>query len=74
MRVGVVGCGYWGAKHVRVLQQIPEVSGIAVIDPRPDCRAEFTRAANGITAFADLDAALPHIDAAVISACAPRSG
>lgn len=38
MRIGVVGCGYWGAKHVRVLQQIPAVSSVAVIDLRPERR------------------------------------
>jgi predicted dehydrogenase len=35
VRVGVVGCGYWGSKHVRVLQQSAAVSAVIVIDPRP---------------------------------------
>jgi predicted dehydrogenase len=67
MRVGVVGCGYWGSKHVRVLQQIPSVSRVAVIDPRPECRAELIRSTAGVVAFPDLDSAAPHIDAAVIA-------
>ena len=25
MRVGVAGCGYWGSKHIRVLQSMSEV-------------------------------------------------
>jgi predicted dehydrogenase len=68
VRVGVVGCGYWGSKHVRVLQQIRAVATVAVIDPRPERRAEFAQPANGVIAFADLSSALPHIDAAVIAA------
>jgi predicted dehydrogenase len=51
-----------------VLQQIPAVTGVAVIDPRPECRAEFVRPANGITAFADLDSGLPYVDAVVVAA------
>ncbi len=72
VRVGVVGCGYWGAKHVRVLQQIPAVSRVAVIDPRPDRLAEFAEPANGLQAFGDLGSAIPHVDAVVIAASACR--
>src|SRR2546423_6331446 len=68
MRVAVVGCGYWGSKHVRVLQQIPAISRVAVVDPRPECRAEFAHSDSGVAVFADLDSAVPHIDAAVIAA------
>src|SRR2546430_16249668 len=68
MRVAVVGCGYWGSKHVRVLQQIPAISRVAVVDPRPECRAEFARSDSGVAVFADLGSAAPHIDAAVIAA------
>jgi predicted dehydrogenase len=68
VRVGVVGCGYWGSKHVRVFQQIRDVSAVAVIDPRPERRAEFAQSSSGVAAFPDLAAALPHIDAAVIAA------
>jgi predicted dehydrogenase len=67
VRVGVIGCGYWGSKHVRVFQQIGGVSAVAVVDPRPERRAEFARPASGAAAFPDLASALPHIDAAVIA-------
>ena len=30
--IGVVGCGYWGSKHVRVLQSIPDVKRVVAID------------------------------------------
>ena len=32
VRVGVVGCGYWGSKHVRVLSTIPDVEEVVAID------------------------------------------
>ncbi len=68
MRVAVVGCGYWGSKHVRVLQQITAVRGVAVVDPRPDRRAALASSGPGITTFADLATALPHVDAVIVAA------
>jgi hypothetical protein len=35
VRVGVVGYGYWGSKHVRVLAGLPDVQ-VTVIESRPD--------------------------------------
>ncbi len=32
MRIAVVGYGYWGSKHVRVLSSIPGVDA-TVVDP-----------------------------------------
>jgi predicted dehydrogenase len=28
----VIGCGYWGAKHVRVMRQLPDVGEIIAVD------------------------------------------
>jgi predicted dehydrogenase len=67
VRVGVVGCGYWGSKHVRVLQQIPAVSRVVVIDQRPERRAPFQQSASAIATFGDLDSALPDLDAVVVA-------
>jgi predicted dehydrogenase len=67
VRVGVIGCGYWGSKHVRVLQQIPAVSSVAVIDPRTDRLAEFAQSASAVTVFNDLGPALPDLDAVVVA-------
>jgi len=36
MRIAVVGCGYWGSKHVRVLQALAEVDRVVAVDSRPD--------------------------------------
>jgi predicted dehydrogenase len=68
VRVAVVGCGYWGSKHVRVLQQIAAVRGVAVVDPRPDRRAALESSGPGIATFCDLASALPHVDAVVVAA------
>jgi predicted dehydrogenase len=67
VRVGVVGCGYWGSKHLRVLSGIAGVSGVVGVDPRPDRRTELAAAAGGMTVYAGLSAALPHVDAVVIA-------
>ena len=34
IRVGVVGVGYWGIKHVRALEKVNGVSAVAAIDER----------------------------------------
>src|SRR4051794_21836405 len=34
IRVGVIGCGYWGSKHVRVLHGLDGVANVALIDER----------------------------------------
>lgn len=67
MRVGVVGCGYWGSKHVRVLSSLPHVEQVAVIDPRPERRSELLRAFPSSLSFGTLEEALPHVDAVVIA-------
>jgi predicted dehydrogenase len=67
LRVGVVGCGYWGSKHVRVLRQLPEVAEVVVIDPRPEVLKADPAVALGVNGFDSLDAALPFVDAVVIA-------
>jgi predicted dehydrogenase len=72
MRVGVVGGGYWGSKHVRVLEGLTEVDQLSVVDPRESVRDELARTFPRALTFADLDHALPHVDAVVI-ATPPRT-
>jgi len=66
-RVGVVGIGYWGSKHVRVLNSLDRVASVVVIDPRQDRLDALTRAFPSVLAFTSLDAALPLIDAVVVA-------
>jgi predicted dehydrogenase len=72
LRVGVIGCGYWGSKHVRVLNSIPRVKEVAIIDQSVRIRDTMRGAFPNAPSFADLESALPHIDAVVIAVPAQR--
>jgi predicted dehydrogenase len=68
IRVGVVGVGYWGSRHLRVLRSTTGVTTVIGVDQRfaqiGDGRREPE---HGVTAYADIDDALPHVDALVIA-------
>ncbi len=67
LRIGVVGCGYWGSKHVRVLSSRRDVREVVIVDPnRRRCEAILS-AFPGVRVLADLESALPHVDALVIA-------
>lgn len=67
MRVGVVGCGYWGSKHVRVLSGMPEVDQVVIIDPRSDRRRSLQASFPSSPAVDTLERALPDVDAVVVA-------
>lgn len=68
IRVGVVGVGYWGSRHVRVLRSTTGVGTVIGVDQRfaqiGDGRKEPE---HGIAAYADIDDALSHVDAVIIA-------
>jgi predicted dehydrogenase len=66
-RIGVVGCGYWGAKHVRVLSGLGDVGGVALIDPSAPSREALGAAFPLASSYSSLAAALPQVDAVVIA-------
>ena len=68
--VGVVGCGYWGSKHLRVLASLPGVSVAAIDENRH--RLESVRTAHDIATYESLEGAIDDLDAVVI-ATPPRS-
>jgi predicted dehydrogenase len=72
LRVGVLGCGYWGSKHVRVLHSIPEVRQVVAIDPVTERLLRLKQAFPGLVICPDLESALDHVDAVVI-ATPPRT-
>ena len=72
MRVGVIGGGYWGSKHVRVLQGMAEVEQLALIEAKAERRESLAGSFPALVTFADLDEALDEVDALVI-ATPPRS-
>jgi predicted dehydrogenase len=68
IRIGVVGVGYWGSRHVRVLRSTTGVATVIGVDSRfaqiGDGRQEVD---HGIASYANLDDALPHVDAVIIA-------
>lgn len=67
LRVGVVGVGYWGSKHVRALSAIDAVEKVVVIDPsRPRLEA-LTRTFSNVDTYPTLPLALDEVDAVVIA-------
>lgn len=72
MDVGVVGCGYWGSKHLRVLQAIPEIGTVVAIDAREERLREAKRSLPGVTCFESLDEVLEDLDG-IIVATPPRT-
>lgn len=67
LRVGVVGCGYWGSKHLRVLTQIAEVSDIAAVD-KDLARAEaLAQSFPKVRAYPDMADIVDDVDALVIA-------
>lgn len=69
IRVGVVGVGYWGAKHIRVLRSSTGVAAVVGIDERFSGLGTGppTRTEGGIAAYGSIEEALPWVDALVIA-------
>lgn len=67
LRVALVGCGYWGSKHFRVLHAADEVEEVILVDRREDRLRTLARAYRGTRCFPDLGPALPHVDAVVVA-------
>ncbi len=66
-RVAVVGCGYWGSKHVRVLHSTAGVNEVALVDGRQDRLESVASSYKMAPRYADLHSALPHVDAVVVA-------
>jgi predicted dehydrogenase len=69
LRIGVIGCGYWGSKHVRVLQGVTGVERVVAIDSSKERLADVAGAYPSLASscYRDLDAAIDHVDAVVIA-------
>jgi predicted dehydrogenase len=70
--IGVVGCGYWGSKHLRVLRSLYEVNHVVAIDSSEDRLREALRALPGVTCARSLDEVVDDLDAVVV-ATPPRT-
>ncbi|MEZ4501047.1 MAG: Gfo/Idh/MocA family oxidoreductase [Dehalococcoidia bacterium] len=66
MNIGVVGYGYWGSKHARVMCSVPGVS-VTIIESDDRRRAAAAAAFPMARTAADLDEALPKLDGIVVA-------
>ena len=66
VRVGVIGYGYWGSKHVRVLAGLPGVE-VTVIDSRPDRLLEAAKTFPAMRIATTLGDVEDSLDAVVIA-------
>jgi predicted dehydrogenase len=64
--VAVVGVGYWGSKHLRVLTGLPDITAVAV-DPRLPRMPDYAHLIGEGRGFTSLAEALPHVDAVVVA-------
>ena len=68
VRVGVVGVGYWGSKHMRVLRSTTGVASVIGIDQRFTGTARRPQRIDvDVLGYADLAEAIPNVDALVIA-------
>ena len=65
--VAVVGCGYWGSKHVRVLHDTDGVEEVVLVDSREDRVRKLSRSYKTAPWHTCLTAALEHVHAVVVA-------
>ena len=66
LQLGVVGCGYWGSKHVRVLASIPGVS-VSIIDRDLGRRRALEASYPVVRSVSELAEVEEELDAVVIA-------
>lgn len=68
IRVAVVGVGYWGSRHVRVLRSTTGVGTVIAVDPRfTRIGTESEEVDHGVAVYSRIEEALPHVDAVIIA-------
>ena len=66
IRAGVVGTGYLGRLHARILTEMPEADVVGFVEPRDDVAAEVASTL-GIKRFDDVASLAKEIDCAVVA-------
>src|SRR6516162_3236543 len=66
-RIAVAGCGYWGAKHVRVLHGLDDVEEVIVVDSCEDRARKLARSYKSASWHTALAPALAEADAVVVA-------
>lgn len=69
MNIGVIGCGYWGAKHARVLSELPNARLHSVADMDNEKVQAITEKYEGVQGLNDVAKLLenPEIDGVIIA-------
>jgi predicted dehydrogenase len=68
IRIGVVGVGYWGSKHLRVLRSTTGVASVVGVDDRfTGTRHHPQQVDCDVVGYANLAEAMPDLDAVVIA-------
>lgn len=67
LSVGVIGCGYWGSKHVRVLQTLPGVAEVVAVDRDVELLESMQRQHPNITTSSSFEKTVREVDAVVIA-------
>jgi len=67
LRIAVVGCGYWGSKHVRVLQAIDEVEEVVLVDSTESRLLSLARSYRTAPCSTALRPVLPGVDAVIVA-------
>lgn len=65
--IAVVGCGYWGSKHVRVLNTLEQIGEVILVDSREDRLQNLARSYRAARRVTSLTDALPYADAVVVA-------
>jgi len=66
-RIAVVGCGYWGSKHVRVLHATEGVEEVVLVDSREERVRSLAGSYKTAPWYTALAPALEHVDAVVVA-------
>lgn len=67
LSVGVVGCGYWGAKHVRVLQSVKGVQRVVAVDRDQRILDGISEVHPHVSTMRSFEQAIRELDALVIA-------
>lgn len=67
LRVGVVGCGYWGSKHLRVMQTLADVGEVVAVDRDESTLAKMVEAHPHVSTSRSFEETIREVDAVVVA-------
>lgn len=71
VKVGVVGCGYWGPNLVRNFRDLPDSELICICDKDSDRISSVQARFPGVEAYDDIDVMLDQADLDAVTICTP---